>query len=504
VALSRNLLVGVLNSAWVAVTGLIVVPFYLKYLGIDAYGLIGFFLTLQALFQLLDMGLAPTINREVARCSVSGNMHEARNLLHSLAVIYFAMAIGIATMVFFLAPFIAQYWLQSENISQHAMTMAIKLMGLVIACRWPIGLYQGALMGAQRLIISSSINIVMVTLGSLGSISILAFVSPTIEAFFIWQACVGLIYICTIRREAWKVIGKEAKSKFDIAGLKRIWRFSVGMSAVALSGLVFTQLDKVLLSKMLALSEFGHYMLATTVVSALYLLVIPFFNVIYPRFSALVEKGSTEELIKLYRVGTRLMASILFPIAMLLFLFAQDFVFVWTGDHSVSLSVGPLISILAIGSALHGVMYFPYALQLSYGMSRLPLIINCILMVIMIPLIIILVPSYGALGGAVTWLVLHVLYLMLGTWITHRHLLKGTGGEWLVKDVGIPLILTALLSFLGYFVLEIAEYSPSPYIRLVLGLGLALSAFSISVALSSQLRFIVISKFEWTKKVSIN
>lgn len=58
-SLSRNLLAGLANSIWTALIGLAVVPLYLKYLGIEAYGLIGFFVTTQALLQLLDMGLAP-------------------------------------------------------------------------------------------------------------------------------------------------------------------------------------------------------------------------------------------------------------------------------------------------------------------------------------------------------------------------------------------------------------------------------------------------------------
>ena len=185
--LGRNLLAGLASSAWTALVSLAVVPFYLKYLGIEAYGLIGFFVTTQILLQLLDLGLAPAINREVARGYASGNLDEARSLLRTLAVIYWGMAAAIALIVVGLAPFIAKYWLQSNHLSQETVTHAMMLMGLVIACRWPIGLYLSALMGAQRLTVSSSVSIAMVTLGSFGAVGVLAFVSPTIQAFFIWQ-----------------------------------------------------------------------------------------------------------------------------------------------------------------------------------------------------------------------------------------------------------------------------------------------------------------------------
>lgn len=494
-SLSRNLLAGLANSVWTALVGFAVVPLYLKYLGIEAYGLIGFFATLQAVLSLLDMGLAPTINREVARCSASGNLKEAGKLLHTLAVVYWSMAGSIALLIAALAPLIAEYWLQSKQLSPQTISHAVMLMGLVAACRWPIGLYQGALMGAQRLTVSSGINMAMATIGSLGAVTILAFVSPTIEAFFIWQACVGLVYAATMRWAAWYVIGRSKEIKFDVSRLKSIWRFSAGMSGVALSAIIFTQLDKLILSKTLGLVEFGYYMLATVVASGLYFLIMPIFNAIYPRLCAFVATGDTEKLIDLYRLGTRLLATILFPIAMELAIFAEDVVHIWTRNPDIASSVAPVISLLAIGSALHGVMFFPYALQLAYGMTRLPLTINAILMAILIPLIIFFSLKYGALGGAMAWLTLHILYVVLGTWLTHRRLLKGLGMKWLLQDVGIPFSLSLLVGLVGYYGIERIEHPA--YIGVISAGGLVLLTSLLSVVMSPSLRLNLLNYLGW-------
>ena len=71
--LGRNLLVGLLNSALAAVVGLAATAGYLHYLGVERYGVIGVFVTIQALLSLLDMGLSPTLNREVARATATGD-----------------------------------------------------------------------------------------------------------------------------------------------------------------------------------------------------------------------------------------------------------------------------------------------------------------------------------------------------------------------------------------------------------------------------------------------
>ena len=484
--LRRNLLAGLANSGWSALVGFAVVPFYLKYLGMEAYGLIGFFMTVQVMFQLLDMGMAPTMNREVARCSASGQLRDAGKLLHTLGVIYWCVAIVIGLSVVLLAPVIASQWLKSKDLPGQTVVNALMLMGLVVASRWPIGLYQGALIGAQRMTVSSAVNMSMVTLGSVGAVIILAFVSPTIEAFFAWQAFVGLVYAVTLRKVTWWVIGKSDANRFDTAELKRIWRFTAGMSAIGLTGLVFSQLDKVILSKVLALEDFGHYMLASVVVSGLYILITPVFNLIYPRFSAFVAKGDFEELKNQYRIGTRLLASILFPLAMFLAVFAEEIVAIWTGDRIIAEKVAPVIGLLAVGSALHGIMYFPYALQLAHGLTKLPLKINLILMTFQAPLVVFLAAKHGAFGGAAAWLLLHSAYLLIGTLLTHQTLLKGNAISWLFKEVGTPLCF-ALVASAALVYMRVSSSIELPA-QLVTGAILAAFVIAISMITSSELR----------------
>lgn len=497
-SLSRNFLAGLANSVWSALIGLAVVPLYLKYLGIEAYGLIGFFATLQAMFWILDLGLAPTINREVARFSASEKLNEAGQLLHTLAVVYWCMGGVIALLILAMSSWIANYWLQSNHLPLTSITHALMLMGLVVACRWPIGLYQGALMGAQRITVSSGVSMVMSTLGNLGAVAVLAFVSPTIEAFFIWQAVVGLVYVATMRWAAWRILGRQKDVRFDIDELKRIWRFSVGMSGVALTALVLMQFDKVLLSKILSLEDFGRYALAGVVASGLYLFLTPTFNVIYPRLSALVVAGDEGKLTELYRSGTRLLLAALFPIATAAAIFAKEILYLWTGNLALASSTAPVASFFLIGTALNGAMHFPYALQLAYGRTRLPLMINAILITVMVPTTIVLALQFGAIGGAATWALVNALYLLIGTWLTHRSLLKGIGMKWLLLDVGFPLVLSLLV--VGWGGSEIRKLGYSNNMELFIAAGLTLFTFVLVALFSSSLRLFTLTFFSRLKK----
>jgi O-antigen/teichoic acid export membrane protein len=344
-------------------------------------------------------------------------------------------------------------------------------------------LYQGALIGAQRLTVSSAINMAMVTIGSLGAVAVVAFVSPTIEAFFIWQACVGLVYAITMQFAAWRVIGHTQVNRFDVDDIKRILKFSAGVGAISLSGLVLTQMDKLILSKTIGLKGYGQYMLATMVASSLYIFIVPVFNALYPRFSTLVAQDKFDELLKQYRTVSHLLASMLFPTAMIMVLLSHVLIRLWTGNAELAADVAPLASLLLIGYALHGVMHIPYALMLAHGETKSMSTIYVLLIIVSVPLTIIFSLNYGAGGGAMAQLLLFIFYVLLGIWITHKRFLKGYARKWLSKDVGVPLGVSLLIGVSGYFVMPIM--GEVVYMKFLLGFILWVVATMLSI-LSSQ------------------
>lgn len=487
--LGANVAAGLVGSVWNALLALAVVPFYLRYLGVEAYGLIGFFMTLQIVLQLLDAGLATTINREVARHLGSGRSADLRTLLHSVAALYWVMALLIGVLVAALAPVIAQRWLGASTIDLQARTHAVMLMGMTIACRWPIALYQGALIGAQRLAAASAVQVVMVTIGHVGAVLLLALWSPTVHAFFVWHAGTALAQAFVLRQAAWRTLGGHGGERFDWLALRRIWRFSAGMSGTAVAAALLTQIDKVLLSRLLSLEDFGRYALAGVVASGLYVVITPVFNAIYPRFSALVGTGDTQALTALYRTGTRLLCSVLFPLGFALAFFAQDVLAVWTGNEALAQRAGPLVALLVMGTALNGAMHFPFALQLAHGQVRLPLLIAAGLAVAMVPLTLLLTARYGATGGAAAWLIVNGAYLFVGAWVTHRYLLVGLAPRWLLADVGLPVAVSFTVMATGAWLSNRASLAHAGHAATLLyAVALGFAAMTITLTLSPDSR----------------
>jgi O-antigen/teichoic acid export membrane protein len=476
--LGRSVLIAVANAGWTAVIGLVAVPFYLHFLGIGNYGLIGFFAMAQALLQPLDLGLAAATNRELARCSGNHAMAGARTLLHTVSRLYWIASVLIALAVFVSAGFIADHWLPGDAGGSARIRDAIALMGLVMACRWPIGLLQPALFGLDRSAAASTVNLIMVSLGSFGAVAVLAWVSPTIEAFFLWQAMVACAHVLVLHLLVWRVVGRGGRPTFDVSALRRIWRYSAGMTGIAVAAMLLVQTDKLVLSRMLDLADFGRYALAGLVAGSLFLLVTPVFAVVTPRMMALVARGDTNGATDLYRLATQLLASVLLPLALSVAFFAGDLLVVWTHDAALAARVAPLVSLLVLGTALNGLMHLPYGLQLAHGRTGLALFVTVSLTVGFVPLIVVLTRRFGATGAAGAWLALNAVYLLFGSWMTHRALCQGRSMLWLLRAVALPLLISTLVIATGWLLVHQASGSLGRVlIAVVLGLCAVIANF---------------------------
>ncbi|WP_199553932.1 oligosaccharide flippase family protein [Sandaracinobacteroides hominis] len=481
----RNFLAGLSSSGWTALAGLAAVPWFIRYLGIEAYGIVGLFLMLQALFVLLDMGLTPAVSREIARAQVAGTLRQARDLSHSMAIIFWAIAALSAVLFTVLAPWIAGSWLRLGGLEEAEVATAVALAGLAIGARWPSTLYGGMLIGAQRIDLASLVTIFAVTIANFGAVLVLAFVEPSLRAFFIWQAVAGLIQSLMMRRAAWSAMGGGRDRAFDLQAVKSVWRFSAGMAAVAATGVLFSQIDKIVLSRTVSLADFGKYALATMVAGILYRLILPAFNVVFPRFSGLHEAGDTAGLSRLYHGSTRATLTLLCPLAMFLAVAAEPLLSVWTREANIAKEVAPLVVLLIAGTVVHCAMYFPYALQIAHGLTSMPLKINLALSGLFLPMTIYLSLSIGALGAAISWLALHLIYLFLGSWVTHRQILRGESWRWISRSVLPPFAVTAPAVLAGVLILPGVA---SDWMKIAIAVALATLALLAGLAMLPDVR----------------
>src|SRR5436190_10137395 len=104
-SISSNVVSNLASNGVVALMSLLFVPIYIHVLGIEAYGLIGFFASIQVLFSLLDLGLASSATRELARLSASPrDLEAAGSFIRTLEVVYWLTAALLGIVLAALLP----------------------------------------------------------------------------------------------------------------------------------------------------------------------------------------------------------------------------------------------------------------------------------------------------------------------------------------------------------------------------------------------------------------
>src|SRR5215471_10329191 len=185
--LKVNLAANLIGSSWSMLAQLVCIPLYIKFMGVEAYGLIGFYLTLQAILQLLDLGLSPTMNREMARYSVQPEKaDEARDLVRTLEIGYWIIGILIGVACVAASPWIAVHWIRAGSIPVRSVSDAVTLMGILAFFQWPMSFYQGGLTGLRKQVLFNLLRILSSTATNVGAVLALWLIRPTIHVFYVW------------------------------------------------------------------------------------------------------------------------------------------------------------------------------------------------------------------------------------------------------------------------------------------------------------------------------
>lgn len=480
-ALKLNVVANFGGQIWITLIGILVVPIYLRYLSVELYGIIGIFLSLQILLSVFDVGLSPTLNREMARLSAfPDKAQEMRDLTRTLEIPYWLLGILVGLFTFTISPFIAGFWVNSAIIPVEVIEMSFKLMSLGFVFQWTTTLYSGGFLGLQRQVTYNFINVICQTIRSVGSVLVLVFVSPTIQGFLIWQTIWSAVTAFIFVTSFWHCLPKtDMPARFRLDLLRKIWRFAAGMTGNSIVWLILTQTDKIILSKMLSLEVFGYYALANLLASTgLTTLAISISKAYYPQFSQFVALDDEVNLRKSYHTSCQILTLFLVPASVVLAFFSYQILILWTRNIEVASNAYLILSLMAVGYGLNGLILLPSNMQWAKGLTKLYFWQNLIGIILLVPFMIYTSLRYGAIGGPICWVVLNILYVSLGMIVMHRLILKNELKKWYLEDVGLTTVAVVFsIGLIRYF--YPSELAPT--LNFILLILISLFAMTISL-----------------------
>jgi O-antigen/teichoic acid export membrane protein len=488
----KNIAANYAGQLYVTVMAIAILPLYLKYMGPEAYGLIGVFTLLSAWLSLLDIGLTPALGREVARLRKStDDATQLRDTVRSLETIFGFIGAFVFLVLYLAKEWLVTSWLKLDSLDIELAADCLSLMGALVSLRWFILLHRSGINAYECQFYLNALDILVISLRYPGSLLLLAHYDIGILEFFSYQLALAMVELVFVSRKFYRLLPKTKNGVrlFSVVQMKRIAPFSLGIAYTSAIWTVVTQSDKTMFTKLLSLSEFGYFTLIITVAHGLIPLTSPVKKAILPRMTLLLAQNKPREMLGLYRKGTRLVVAVTAPVAAIICIIPEQVIFLWTNSSEAARWVAPILPLYVLADAILAVVAFQYYLQCAYGVLRQHIQFNTFSALLQIPAIFYAAVEYGPVGVGWVWLTFRFLTLLLWTPYIHKIFAPGLHMRWLLTDV-MPSVAISLFCVL---VLQAPLLQNMPEKRVgailyVVGATIVLATITLTVAFWGEVR----------------
>jgi O-antigen/teichoic acid export membrane protein len=443
----KNVISNYIGRFWGIISVFIFIPFYIKILGIEAYAVINFYSVILTIMYFADAGLSATLNREIAR---TDNKFYLGTMLYTLERLYFFICLFIVLFISLFSDLIANNWLNSQTILSNDLKIYIVLMGISVAFQLFTTLESSGLMGLEKQVLANGINVSSSIFRS-ALVLIPLYFYPSLLTFFLWQCLGNGVFFFITRFNLWKYIKIDVTYSFDKNIYKTVGKFAGGMMLMAILSSLNTQIDKLTISKLLSLKEFGYYSLAGVLAQLPILIITPITAAILPKMVNFAEKKDKKNLSKLFHINSFALSSLATSGALVLFLFTKDFILIWTKDQFLANAIENVTKILLLGSVFLSFQYMPYYLAIANGHTKTNVWLGGISLVLIIPALFFLVRENGLVGAAYTWLIFNIIACFYLGYFLISKFLKYEFKRWLSYDTILPLIITSCVGIIAYY-----------------------------------------------------
>lgn len=442
----RNILANFLGGAWNALLILLTTPLYVKVLGMEAYGLIGFMATLQVISGIFDFGLSATITRAVALDKSEHRLH-SRKLIQTASTLYWGVALLMGLIISLQAKSVADHWFTLSALSPETVTLGVLIIAWSVALRWPVSLYMGVVSGLQRQETLNFLKSILVSIRLLGGVSILL-ISADLTLLLAWTALSSLIEVVVFMIACCRFLpGLSLLPSVFIHSLSGIWKFSLGMNLIAISAVILTQTDRILISKLLPLELLGYYFLAYNTAIGMTQIQNAINTAMFPSLASDFGNQKKDQLLVRYDKAAQISIYLTALPTFILIFFGHDLLRMWI-DLDAANGASSAMGILAAGFLIHTVASNAYIIAIALGHVWLPLIVNVVGLLFHIPLLYGLISFWGIYGASIGALCLSLYYFFILIPIVSKRILRQEVVSWTCKNI-LPCLLFGAVSFGG-------------------------------------------------------
>ncbi len=430
-----------------AIVGVVTIPFIVRGLGVERFGVLTLAWMVIGYFSLLDLGLGRAVTKLAAEFLVSTKRPHLDRLVWTAWYLMLGLGIVGTVVLSILSPWLVRTAVKIPVALQRETLHAFYLL----ACAIPIVVlttgFRGVLEAAQHFRLTSLIKIPM---------GVLTFITPLIALRFtpnlavivgalIAMRLLGAIAYAGMCYRAVHISASPMPIERNVA--RTLLGIGGWMTVSNVISPLMMGVDRFFVGAFLSVAAVAYY--ATPFEAVTKCLIIPsaIAAVLFPAFSTASVVDRTR-MVGLFRTGARAVFLSMYPIAFVVITFAPELLRLWLGDTFAGQST-EVLRWLAVGVLMNSLAALPFALLQGVGRSETTAKIHLVEAPIYFVLMIWLIRHYGITGAAAAWFARTTLDLALLSWYARRELRTGVWG-W-TRDIAVFASLTPVLA-VGFFV----------------------------------------------------
>jgi O-antigen/teichoic acid export membrane protein len=410
--LARNTFLNFFGLFLPKVAAFATMPFTIRALGTDRFGILSLVLVVFGYFTIFDLGLAMATTRFIAAALGRKDFEAVPRYFWSTVIFQLVLGLAGTVLMAFTTPLLVEHVLKIPP----AFIPEAKTSLFLLALSLPVSLititFRGALEARQRFDLvnlvkapTSVLNYVLVLAGALAGIGLAG-----ITVLLLVIDVLTLVAYARFTLRAYPGLG--GRMGFHKSALREVLGF--GLWAMVANGLIpiIATLERFLIGALISAGAVTYYTAASEAVMSLTIFPYSLMMTLFPTFSALSGEGDAGRKDRIFGQSFKFLFLLSGLITVGLVFFAGPILTVWLG-RDFAVQSAAVLRILAVGFFMNALANIPYGYLMGIGRSDIVAKLQTAELVFYAPLAWIIIRSWGIEGAAVAWTVRVAIDMLL-------------------------------------------------------------------------------------------
>lgn len=441
--LATNTFWNLLGTGLPLLAGIVTIPFLIRGLGIDRFGILTLAWVVIGYLGLLDLGVGRALTKLIAEKLGAGDTASIPVLTWSALTLMAVLGVISGVLLAIATPWLGHNLLEIPPALQQETLKAFYLLAISIPIVMITSGLRGVLEAYQRFGWVNALRIPMGLFTFIGPLVVLPFSNslPVIVAVLVAGrvvALMGHVLMCV------SVVPElKHRSQFQFVLIQHLLSFGGWMTVSNIISPLMVYFDRFLIAAIISVAAVAYYVTPYEVVTRLLIISGSITGVLFPAFAAILVEDNYR-VARLFERGVKFVCLTMFPTALLIITFAMEALDLWVGPDIAQNST-LVLQWLVIGVFVNSFAQIPFALVQGRGRPDLTAKLHLLELPFYLLLLLWLINLYGITGAAIAWTVRAIVDTVF-LFLLAAHLIPETKRyiKQTVFTITIPLLILAI------------------------------------------------------------